>query len=184
MPGLPAFLRTRSSAARRFRRSHTDSIKPLAPGRSVSRPFAHASTLAPAVAASPLPPSASSSWLLDFCGLACPRFKVVSPFPSFSPSPRLPQTTMASADFSLRRGRRHPFRCEARSPQIRALAFPARPPRLRRPGFGHKSFAVIGPLAFPASSRTRFLFIGPQFRSPLPARRPRGPTLCGSLRSL
>ncbi len=34
-------------------------------------------------------------------------------------------------DFSLRRGRRHPFRCKARSPQIRALAFPARPPRLR-----------------------------------------------------
>ncbi len=41
------------------------------------------------------------------------------------------QATMASADFSLRRGRRHPFRCKARSPQIRALAFPARPPRLR-----------------------------------------------------
>jgi hypothetical protein len=32
--------------------------------------------------------------------------------------------------------------------------------------------------------RIRFLFVGPQLRSPLPSRRPHGPTPCGSLRLL
>src|SRR6187402_477817 len=55
-------------------------------------------------------------------------------------------TTTTSADFSLRLPRR-PFRHKARSPQIRTLSFTARPPDLRRLSFGHRGFAVFGPLA-------------------------------------
>jgi len=43
--------------------------------------------------------------------------------------------------------RRRPFRRKARSPQVRARAFPAQPPDLRRRPFGRKSFAAICPLA-------------------------------------
>jgi len=58
--------------------------------------------------------------------------------------------TMASADFSLRRDsfpRRRPFRREARSPQVRTMAFPAQSPDLRHLSLGRESFAVSGPLA-------------------------------------
>ncbi len=52
----------------------------------------------------------------------------------------------AEADFSLRFPR-CPFRHKARSPQIRTLSFTVRPPDLRRLSFGHRGFAVFGPLA-------------------------------------
>ena len=105
-------------------------------------------------------PRSRRLWRLHRCGLTKDRF--LRPYSSencWRPRPslrsalrRMSSTTMASADFSLRRGRRHPFRCEARSPQIRALAFPARPPRLRRLSLGHESFAALCPLALPGTA--------------------------------
>ena len=105
-------------------------------------------------------PPSRRLWRLHRCGLTKDRF--LRPYSSencWRPRPslrsalrRMTSTTMASADFSLRRGRRHPFRCEARSPQIRALAFPARPPRLRRLSLGHESFAALCPLALPGTA--------------------------------
>jgi hypothetical protein len=72
----------------------------------------------------------------------------VRPFTAGSPA-----ANTASADFSLSRLRRdHPFRCKARSPQIRRPPFAARPPDLRRLIFDHKSFAVNGPLALVGSA--------------------------------
>jgi len=93
---------------------------------------------------------------------------------------------MASADFSLRRpcGRRRPFRRKARSPRVRTSAFAARPPDLRCCALVTRALRFHARLPCPAPPSIRFLFVGLQLRSPLPSRRPRGPTLCGSLRSL
>jgi len=93
---------------------------------------------------------------------------------------------MASADFSLRWScdPRRPFRRKARPPRVRTSAFAARPPDLRCRALvttASRSFAR-SPCSIPPC--IRFLFVGPQLRSPLPSRQPRGPTLCGSLRSL
>ena len=56
--------------------------------------------------------------------------------------------TMAYADFLLPRiWRGHPFRCKARSPQVRHPPFTARPPDLRRLILDHESFAVVCPFA-------------------------------------
>src|SRR5207237_5186655 len=94
--------------------------------------------------------------------------------------------TMASADFSLRwpHGHRRPFRRKARSPRVRTLAFAARPPDLRRLALVTRASRLRARSPCSAPPSIRFLFVGPQLRSPLPSRRPRGPTLCGSLRSL
>jgi hypothetical protein len=78
MPGLPAFCRTRFSAARRFWRSHALSIRSPVPGRSSPLPTVGASTrkrdpygfTAPAVCALGLGS--------DFCGMASPRCVGVS----------------------------------------------------------------------------------------------------------
>ena len=109
----------------------------------------------------------------------CRRFTlpVVRPFAARA-------ATMASADFSLRRpcSQRRPFGRKARPPWVRAPTFAARPPDLRRLSLGHESFAIIGSLALLGAASIRFLFVGPQLRSTLPSRRPRGPTLCASLR--
>jgi hypothetical protein len=94
--------------------------------------------------------------------------------------------TMASADFSLRRpcGPRRPFRRKARSPRVRISAFAARPPDLRRLALVTTASRSLARSPCSAPPRIRFLFVGPQLRSPLPSRQPHGPTLCGSLRSL
>src|SRR5437867_11943184 len=95
---------------------------------------------------------------------------------------------MASADSSPVLGQRlkerRPFRREARPPRIRALAFPAPPPDLRRLTFGHESFAVIGPLAlvgvafYPVSVRRSAGSFPAAFSV-----RPRGPRLAVPLGS-
>jgi hypothetical protein len=59
-----------------------------------------------------------------------------------------------------------------------------RPLGLRRLSLGHESFAVLYPLALLGVASYPLLFVGPQLRSTLPSRRPRGPTLCVPLRSL
>ena len=81
--------------------------------------------------------------------------------------------------------RRHPFKHEARSPQVRMMAFPAQPPDLHRPSVGRESFAVMGPLtllgtaSYPVSVRRLDGFATPLL-SALPSRS----APCGSLRSL
>jgi hypothetical protein len=94
--------------------------------------------------------------------------------------------TMASADFSLRWpcGHRRPFRRKARSPRVRTSAFAARPPDLRRLALVTRASRLLARSPCSAPPSIRFLFVGPQLRSPLPSRQPHGPTLCGSLRSL
>jgi len=93
---------------------------------------------------------------------------------------------MASADFSLRwpHGHRRPFGRKARPPRVRASAFAARPPDLRRLALVTTASRPFARSPCQAPPSIRFLFVGPQLRFPLPSRRPHGPTLCGSLRSL
>ena len=93
--------------------------------------------------------------------------------------------TMASADFSLRRpcGPRHPFGRRARPPRVRTSAFAAPPPDLRRRALVTRASRSLARSPCPAPPHIRFLFVGPQPRSTLPSRRPRGPALCASLRS-
>src|SRR5664280_2094219 len=111
---------------------------------------------------------------------ACP-----SPSPSFGPSPllRLIRPLLTSRSAGLL-DHRHPFRRKARSPQVRTSAFAARPPDLRRLALVTRASRLHARLPCSALPLIRFLFVGPQFRSPLPSRRPHGTTLCGSLRSL
>src|SRR6202035_1660811 len=121
--------------------------------------------------------------------MASPRFAGVSPSPSFGPSPpppKLRRTTTASADFSLQRpcGRRRPFRRKARSPRVRTSTFAARPPDLRRLALVTTASRSTARSPRSAPPSIRFLFVGPQLRSTLPSRQPRGPALCASLRSL
>src|SRR5450830_281812 len=94
--------------------------------------------------------------------------------------------TTASSDFSLRWScdQRYPFRRKARSPQVRASAFAARPPDLRCLALVTRASRLHARLPCSAPPSIRFLFVGPQLRSPLPSRRPHGTTLCGSLHSL
>ena len=185
MPGLPAFCRTRFSAARRFRRSHALSIRSPVPGRSSPLPTVGASTrkrdpcgfTAPVVCALGLGP--------DFCGMASPRCVGVSPSPSFGPSPllRLIRPLLTSRPDDLL-DHRHPFRRKARSPQVRTSAFAARPPDLRRLALVTLASRLHARSPCSAPPLIRFLFVGPQLRSPLPSRRPHGTTLCGLLHSL
>ena len=88
-----------------------------------------------------------------------------------SPLPIAPGATMASADFS-RRWVASPFQAQARSPQVRPLAFPAPPPDLRpRPLVARASRSVArSPWVRPP--RIRFLFVGSRVRSPLPSALP------------
>ena len=106
--------------------------------------------------------------------------------PSFGPSPRRTPATTTSADFSLRWpcGPRRPFGRKARPPRVRTSAFAARPPDLRCLALVTRASRSIARLPYAAPPSIRFLFVGPQLRFPLPSRQPRGPTLCGSLRSL
>ena len=109
-----------------------------------------------AVGASPLPwpwgasplASKASSDCSDFWHLAPSRLTVgCSPFRSAlhraRTAARLIRPRLTSRSVSPRR----PFRRKARSPQVRALAFPASPPDLRRLTLGRESFAVACPLA-------------------------------------
>ena len=116
--------------------------------------------------------------------IALPRLTAVSLFSPFGPSPPCAATT-ASADFSLPGLQpRRPFRRKARSPQIRTLTFPARPPDLRRLSLVTRASRSLARSPCSASPHIRFLFVGPRFRSTLPSdgRSPCRP--CGSLRSL
>jgi hypothetical protein len=89
---------------------------------------------------------------------------------------------MASADFSLHWSHdpRHPFRRKARSPQVRTSAFAARPPDLRCLALVTRASRLHARLPCSAPPSIRFLFVGPQLRSPLPSRRPHGTTLCAT----
>src|ERR1700692_5075089 len=121
--------------------------------------------------------------------MAPPRLAGVPPPPRLGrspPPPKLRRTTTASADFSLQRpcGRRRPFRRKARSPRVRTSTFAARPPDLRRLHLVTRASRLRARSPCSAPPSIRFLFVGPQLRPPLPSRRPHGPTLCGSLRSL
>ena len=81
-------------------------------------------------------------------------------------SPRLLRPLLTSRSASSFDGRR-PFRHEARSPQVRASAFPAPSPDLRRRALvarASRSFAR-SPCSTPP--RIRFLFVDTRFRSPL-----------------
>jgi hypothetical protein len=185
MPGLPAFCRTRFNAARRFWRSHALSIRSLLlPRRSFPLPVRGASTRALELCGFTARTVRAFGPSSDFCGITPPRRAGVSPFPSFGPSRFT--ATMASADFSLRWScnPRRPFRREARSPRVRTSAFAARPPDLRRLALVTTALRPLARSPCSAPPHIRFLFVSPQLRSPLPSRQPRGPTLCGSLRSL
>ena len=91
--------------------------------------------------------------------------------------------TTASADFSLRPSfdARRPFRHKARSPRVRALAFTARSPDLRRLALAIGVSRCFARSPRSASPHIRFLFVDPRLRFPLPSRRAHAPTLCGSL---
>src|SRR5439155_5110198 len=108
-------------------------------------------------------------------GLALPS---VRPFTALPPLIWPWLTPRSILDQPLK-GRR-PFRREARSPPIRTLAFPARPPDLQGHSFGQRGFAVACPLApsspasypvsvrrpagsFPASSRAALTSVALRF---------------------
>src|SRR5207245_9118895 len=76
---------------------------------------------------------------------------------------------------------RHPFRREARPPRIRALAFPAPPPDLRRRPLVTRASRSHARSPWSASPDIRFLFVGPQVRSPLPSASASRSPPCGSL---
>ena len=183
MPGLPAFCRTRFNAAKRFRRSHAFSIRSLVPGRSFPFPAEGASTrkrdpcgfTAPAVCARTI---VRRLWHGIPEGRGRLALPIVRPFAAGA-------ATMASADFSLRRpcGPRHPFGRRARPPRVRTSAFAAPPPDLRRRALVTRASRSLARSPCLAPPHIRFLFVGPQPRSTLPSRRPRGPALCASLRS-
>ncbi len=161
-PGLPLFFLTRFSAAFRFGRDSTFSIRgaPSLPGRSLPLAAVGASALRSPLGASPLPMNGSSS-CLDICDIAPSRLERASPSFTFGPSlPASPAATTASADSSLRCSQRRPFRREARSPQVRASRH--RTTAGSTPsGLGHRGFAVICPLTPLASASY-----------PVPVRRP------------
>ena len=79
---------------------------------------------------------------------------------------------------------RRPFRREARSPGVRTFHFAARTSDLRRRPLVAGALRSTGRSPRCSTPRIRFLSIAPRFRSTLPSRRPRGRTLCASLRSL
>src|SRR5512138_41003 len=167
MPGLPLFCFTRFSAALALPRWTTSSIRRSVPGRLSPFVAGRASPLRWHLGASPLPSSGSASCLAFWC-MARPRLTVVSPSCSFGPSRRRgPRTSgrrspsrvwlprpllrplLTSRSALLRR---RPFGREARSPQVRVVAFTARPPDLRRRVVGRESFAVNCPLALLGSA--------------------------------
>ena len=96
-----------------------------------------------------------------------------------------PATTTA-ADFSppsrvFQTARRSPFQARDEISRSKTCVVLRTTAASTARACGCWSFAVTGPLAPPSTPRTRFLSIGPRIRSPLPSRRPRGATLCGSL---
>src|SRR6266568_1936357 len=103
----------------------------------------------------------------------------VRPFAVLPPLLR-PLLTPRSALGQPLKGRR-PFRREARPPRIRALAFPARPPDLRRLPLVTTASWLVAHSPWSASPAIRFLFVGPQVRSPLPPVPASRPSPGGSL---
>ena len=100
MPGLPLFFLTRFSAAKRFGRESTRSIRSLAPERSVSLAAVGASPLRRSPTVSPRASNGSSS-CLDIWGDLPSRLTSVSLSSPFGPSPPVrllrPRLTSRSA---------------------------------------------------------------------------------------
>ena len=92
-------------------------------------------------------------------------------------------TTMASADFSLRRWRR-PFSHEARSPQVRTRSFPAQPLDLRHLALTTRASWNVAHSPCSAAPHIQFLSIGSRFRSTLPPHTRSPLCSCASLRLL
>jgi hypothetical protein len=86
-PGLPLFFLTRFSAAFRFGRDRTRSIRPSLSLPGCPLPFAAvgSSTLPPSLGASPLPMNGSSN-CLAICGMDLSRLERASPSFTFGPS--------------------------------------------------------------------------------------------------
>ena len=80
--------------------------------------------------------------------------------------------------------RRHPFRCNARSPQVRTHSFTARPPNLRHRPLVTRASRLYARSPWSLAPSIRFLFIGPQLRSTLPPHGRSPFRSCASLRSL
>ncbi len=178
------FFLTRFSAAFRFGRDKTLSIRsePSLPGCSLPLAAVGASALRLPLGASPLPMNGSSS-CLAICGVAPSRLERASPSFTFGPLlPASPAATTTSADSSLRCPQRRPFRREARSPQVRASTFAARPPDLRLGALAIEASRYVARSPRPPAPCIRFLFVGPRLRSPLPPHARSPSRSCGSLR--
>lgn len=90
--------------------------------------------------------------------------------PSVRPfAPRCDAVLLRPRLTSRSASRRRPFRREARPPQVRAPAFPAQPPDLRRPPLVARASRLLARSPWEASPRIRFLFVGWRLRSPLPS---------------
>src|SRR5688500_4974741 len=61
---------------------------------------------------------------------------------------------------------RHPFRCKARSPQVRTMAFPVQPPDLRRFALVVRASRSRARSPCSATPPIRFLFVGSRVRYP------------------
>jgi hypothetical protein len=103
-------------------------------------------------------------------------------FPSFGPSPlaRLlwPLLTSRSAGLPA-----SPFQAQSEISPGKNIGLRCATAGSTSPRLGHESFAVIGPLALLGTASYPVSVRQPAARYPLPSRRPRGSTLCGSLRS-
>ena len=80
--------------------------------------------------------------------------------------------------------RRHPFRHEARYPQVRTHSFTAQPPDLRHFALATRASRLLARSPCSAAPCIRFLSIGSQFRSTLPPHGRSPFRSCASLRSL
>jgi hypothetical protein len=90
--------------------------------------------------------------------------------PSVRPfAPRCAAALLRPRLTSRSASRRRPFRREARPPQVRAPAFLAQPPDLRRLPLVARASRAIDRSPWSASPRIRFLFVGWRLRSPLPS---------------
>ena len=169
--GTALVLCTRFNAARRFRRSTRRSIRPLASWALVStgQPTAlpHA---AAALAASPPGRLVRSGLSSDFCGMASPRshgrlaLLSVRPFASLA---RLLWPLLTSRSAGLRPA--SPFRAQGEISPGKSIGLRCTTAGFTSPRLGHEGFAVSARSPCSAPPRIRFLFVGPQLRSPLPS---------------
>ena len=170
---------------RRFEKLRSERSVTTASARvHISTPARPASPLRFTLGASPLLSSANSALAGIWC-MAFPHSVAAALSLSFGPSSvgvgskRIvrsagllwPLLTSRSAAQTSRQ--RRPFRHEARSPQVRLVAFSARPPDLHRLSLGRRGFAVRCPLAspgdasYPVSVRRPADALAPSFSPPL-----------------